>query len=513
MPKSIDQLRRDAKALRQAYEARDTTALQRVKSAVPCGRAPERHADFLHVIALENGFESWPRLSWAHETVGLDRAGKQQKLKIAVSHGQTWRIERLLAETPDLADGLFGIQCALYMREPIEQALAEDPSLATREFGPRRPILHLAYSKWIKARPDLEDDMLAIARLLVKHGADVNDSYAFPPGGDHRLSALYGAIGHADNMVLGRWLLDHGADPNDGESLYHSTELGHHEGLKMLLEHGADPKGTNALLRAMDFDDTTAVGLLIKAGARADDFNDGNVGGEPPQVVPALHQAARRMCGRDMVDLLLSAHADPQAEYQGMSPYAAARVFGNAALASALEHAGHAMPLSPVEAHLARIADGTDTGQTYLNPDDLPEGARNIVRDILHLPGKLAHVRRLVDAGAEYDRADGVDRVTPVQAAGWLGLPDVLGYFLSLRPDLEHVNSHGGRLMSTILHGSENNPDRAKGDYVACFRLVLERGLALPRGVINHAGVPEIAAFLADWAEAHPGQVVEHGVA
>jgi ankyrin repeat protein len=82
------------------------------------------------------------------------------------------------------------------------------------------------------------------------------------------LSTLYFAIGHADNMPLARWLLEHGADPNDGESLYHSTELGHHEGLRLLLAHGADPKGTNALLRAMDFHDIEAVRMLMEGGGR-----------------------------------------------------------------------------------------------------------------------------------------------------------------------------------------------------------------------------------------------------
>ncbi len=70
------------------------------------------------------------------------------------------------------------------------------------------------------------------------------------PDNDRRLSVLYGAIGHGNNMALGPWLLEHGANPNDNESLYHATEPGHHAGLGMLLAHGADPRGTNALLRA-----------------------------------------------------------------------------------------------------------------------------------------------------------------------------------------------------------------------------------------------------------------------
>ena len=294
MPKSIDQLRRDAKALRRAYEARNREAAARVAAHIGRGKHPLEHADFFHVIAREAGHESWQRLVWADETIGLDGAAKQERLKMAIFHGQTWRIEQLLVDTPDLADGMFGLQCALYDRAEVEAALADDPSPATRKFGPRTPILHLAFSRCIKAYPEKEADMLAIAEMLLANGADVNDGFPFQSGDDHLLSALYGAIGHADNMVLARWLLDHGADPNDGESPYHATELGHREGLRMLLDAGADPKGTNGLLRAMDFDDVDAVRMLLAAGAEPEEFNDAPSGGQPPFVIPALHQAARR---------------------------------------------------------------------------------------------------------------------------------------------------------------------------------------------------------------------------
>ena len=513
MPKSLDQLRRDAKALRRDYEALDPRAHARIRNYPPRPEGPPlKHADFLHVIAMENSFPSWPKLVWAAETIGLDRAARQQRLKLAIYHGQNWVIERLLAETPDLADGAFDLEVALLRRAAVEAALAEEPALATREFGVRRPIVILAFSKYIHQRPDLEADMLAIADLLVAHGADVNDGYPHLVGDDYQLPVLYGAIGHANNMALGRWLLDHGANPSDGESLYHATELGHHEGLKMLLDHGADPRGTNAMLRAMDFHDLDAVRMLIDAGALADEFNDAVVGGEAPIVMPALHQAARRMSPEPMIELLLDAGANPTRVHQGMTPYAYARVFGNSVLAQALERRGHATPLSEVEAQLARIADGEVPGERFIDPAQLPDPVRGILRIILHLPGKLPHIRRLVAAGVEYDRPD-PQGVTPVQVAGWEGLPEVMAYFLSLKPDLSHINGYGGTLLSTIIHGSENNPDRADRDYIACLELALTEGVALPMRAIELAGEPNVAAYLADWAEAHPGQVVEGGVA
>ncbi|MEM9271275.1 MAG: ankyrin repeat domain-containing protein, partial [Pseudomonadota bacterium] len=336
---------------------------------------------------------------------------------------------------------------------------------ATQFIGHQAPPLTiLARSKWIHHRPELEADMLEIAQALRAHGADLNLGAPIYDGNDYKLSPLYFAIGHANNMALGRWLLEQGADPNDGESLYHATELGHHEGLQMLLAHGAEPKGTNALLRAMDFHDTAAVQMLLEHGAQVDEFDGTHVGGEAPWVVPALHQAARRMAKPDMVEVLLNQGADLNRRFEGTTPYAYARVFGNHALAERLKARGADTSLSAVETLLAGAAEGAPA-KTTLAPDAIPEAYRNIIRMILHLPGKLEHIQNLVAFGVEADRAD-TEGLTPVQVAGWEGLPDVLAFLLSLKPDLTHQNSYGGTLLATILHGSENCPQREERDYI-----------------------------------------------
>jgi hypothetical protein len=59
--------------------------------------------------------------------------------------------------------------------------------------------------------------------------------------------------------------------------------------------------------------------------------------------------------------------------------------------------------------------------------------------------------------------------------------------------------------------GRRTTPNRSGRDYVGCLRLALEEGVALPRRAMELAGDEELAEFLEDWAEAHPGQVVEHG--
>ncbi|MCK0149780.1 ankyrin repeat domain-containing protein [Marivita sp. S6314] len=506
IPNDLDALRREAKRLQKAYDTGDSAARERLRQLAPRrdGANPKR-ADFLHLLAREQGYASWPRLKAAAEAVGLDVAILRHRLGNALFHGAFGRADEILTMRPDVIDGSIGLNSALYRWDAVAEMLSGDPQLATAESGARRPIVHLAFSRWIKHHPDLTDDMLRVAELLLEHGADVNDGLAH--GADHSLSVLYGAIGHGNNMALGQWLLDHGANPNDGESLYHATELGHHNGLRMLLAAGANPEGTNALLRAMDFHDLEAVTLLLAHGARADDFNPDEVGGEEPWTAPALHQAARRGSNEAMVQVLLDHGARADVVYKGANAYAYARVFGNSVVAHAIEERGPVPPLTDMEQVLAQIADGKTPKDVWIDPDKLPAAYRGMIRDILHLPSKLDHVKRLVAVGLEYDRPDS-EGLTPVQVAGWEGLPEVLDYFVRLKPDLGHVNSYGGTLLSTILHGAENNPNREGRDYIACLDIALTEGVALPRQAINVIGRPEIARFLTDWAAAHPGQVV-----
>jgi len=513
MTKSLDQLRRDAKTLKKAHDAGEAYARTRVANYLPKPKGPDfTHADFLHVIARENNFASWPHLKTAVETHGMDRAAKQQRLKLALHHGQHWVIRQLLDDTPDLAEGQFGLLCGLYDRAGVADMLESDPGLATKGFGIAPPLIHLAQSCAFRLWPEREADMLAIADLLLDNGADVNGGVPAYQGSDHMLSPLYFAVGHAGNMVLARWLLEQGADPNDNESLYHSTELGHHEGLKLLLAHGADPKGTNALLRAMDFHDTEAVRLLLEAGAEVEEFNVDDVGGERPWVVPALHQAARRLAPVDLAEVLLDSGASLDRIFEGVTAYSMARVFGNAPLATLLAERGADTSLNREETLLAHAAEGRESPGEYIDPETLPEAYRHLIRVLLHLPSAdmVGHLKRLVALGIPFDAPD-AEGLTPVQVAGWEGLPDIMGYLLTLSPDLGHINGYGGTLLSTILHGSENNPNAKGRDYARCLELALEQGVAIPRRAADLAGVEALAEILRDWGERHPGQVVEGG--
>jgi len=429
----------------------------------------------------------------------MDRAARQQRLKTALWNGRTQAIKSLVADDPDIAQDAFALKCALFDAQGVRDWLARDPSVVHDAFGPRgRPINHLAFSRVLQVFPEREADMIEVAALLVAAGADVNDAFVPPENTLYgALTPLYGAIGFAGNMALGRWLLDRGANPTDPEALYHGCELGHAEGIRMLCEAGADPNGTNALKRAMDFDNAEMVALLLNAGADPNEGADGWT---------SLHHAALRRCSAPVCQLLLDAGADPAITGRGISAYAAARVYGHAVLADMLP----AVALSPQESLLAQAVTGDVPDGAYIDPNGIPEVYLDLVRELAVDVAHLDHIKALIKLGMPWDRGD-VSSASPLQVAGWLGQPEILAYFLALKPELGPRDGNGGGIFSNILHGSQNNPLRAKGDYIGCLRLVLEEGVALPENAIWIAGDPQISAFLKDWATRFPQQVIKHG--
>ena len=500
----LDSLRRQAKTLKRAFAAGEAEARARVAAVFPDAQTL-KHADALHVIAREEGHSSWPRLKLALDIAAMDRETRAERLKMALYFGQGWVVDRLLEADPDLAHANFGLSLALLDTEAVAARLAREPSAATTQVGVRSPILHLAFSQHWRHVPEGGARSVEIARMLHRHGADVNDSYPSQPDSEHRLSALYGALGHAGNLDLARWLLENGADPNDDESLYHATELGHADGLRLLLAHGARIEGTNALPRALDFDNLEMVELLLKAGADPNEGIAGHPSGQPNTVIPALHQAARRMCSPEIARVLIDHGANGAFRYDEHSAYAFARMSGNRPVAEVMEGAGQSTALDEVEAALAAIADGA---VVPLDPERLTGRARKVVHWLLGFDGTLPHVQRLIESGYDPDWVDEQD-MPAIHIAAWEGHADAVRYLLTLKPDLTHKNMYGGDLMGTVIHGAEFCPARARRDHISCARQILDAGSRLHRRDIDGSGVEELAEILNDWAEAHPDRVVE----
>ena len=493
MPDDIENLRRQARRLKKSYAADKPDSRERVHNVLGAGATP-RHADFLHVIAVEYGHQSWPKLKFALEQAAMTRDQRVTRLLQALYFGQHWVTKRLLAEDPGLASEDYRLQLALYDLEAVLRRIEADRAAATRPLGMRTPLLHLACSRYIHMAPDKRSDMMRIADELRKNGADVNDSWPAEPGSEHRLSALYGALGHADNLALAEWLLEHGANPDDNESLYHATELGHHDGLKLLLRHNVSTRGTNALLRALDFDDYEAVRLLLEHGADPNEEVPDHPSGQPVPSVSALHHAALRHCSGRIADLLLDHGARPDVIRNGHSTYALARIVGNRDFAAALEHRGHASPLTDVEKILVACADGGDV-PAQIDPGNLQTDDRRLLVDLIRLPVPLDHLKALVAAGLDPGQTDAME-LTALHAACWEGLPERVAWLLEFDPDLTWKNAYGGDALSTTVHGSEFCPEARERDHIACADLLLAAGALLDPSLADECGNQQMALFL-----------------
>lgn len=491
MSYSIETLRAEARRLKKAFRQDQAEAAQRLRLYVD---TPDpKHADFLHVIAREHGADSWPKLKFQIEAAALDRSEKAEQLKYALYSGHGWRIRQLLQDTPDLVDARLDLQIAMYDLDAVEKALADRPAAATEIIGVRSPILHLAFSRYHKIAPEKCDDMLAIAALLVDHGADVDDGYPAEPGSEHLLSALYGALGHADNLMLAEWLLARGANPNDDESLYHSTELGHADGLKLLARYDVKPDGTNALLRAIDADNAEMVQILLDLGAEPNAGLVEHPSGQPVDSAPALHHAAYRWAGAEVAELLLTAGADPMLEWRGATAYAIVRTHGNVQIAALLEARGMTSDLTAPQQALADAARGQVV--------DLDPGAEPATRDLLHRlaaePGHLDHLLALVRSGFDPDATDG-QGMTPLHLAAWQGIEEYVAYLLTLSPDLTLLNTYDADALQTAVHGAGNSPRKDKGDYMNCVRLLIEAGAQVRPSIVEMAPDDEMADLLSE---------------
>lgn len=498
---SLDHFRKDARRLKKAIASGDRAALARAHKFVSADK-PLKHADCLHVIAREAGHTSWPQLKFAIESAAMTRAERADRLKTALFAGQHWVTNKLLDDDPELKDDNLGLQIALYDLASVREAVKADPKRALDPIGVRSPLLHLAFSKEIHRSPSKHADMLALAELLLSHGADVNDGFPADANTDHKLTALYGALCHADNYELGELLLRHGADPNDNESLYHATELAHVRALKLLLENGAKPDGTNALPRALDFNDLDKVRMLLEAGANPNLLEDNHPSGQPVNTIPALHQAARRGCSGEVVSLLVSSGADLDVRWQGHSAYAFARIHGHTEAASALSDLGCDTRLTPDEQALAACAT-REASAKRLDLKALTDEDRRLLVRLASDPGRLPQIKALVAAGLDPNATDEMG-LSPLHAAGWHGLPEETAYFLSLKPDLSRKNGFGGDALDTVLHGAEFAPEKPGADHIKCARLLLENGSRIYPDFIEGCGDEDMAAFLETWISAHP---------
>lgn len=218
---SLEQLRKQAKALLKRQQAHDSEVLTRIRENHPCWKNPSPGqsaasvfvlADAQLVIASEYGFRSWAQLQSHVRTLAAasSTAEAVRSLRDAAGKGELARLTAVLDAHPELIDerGGEGVRTALHQavfgncEAAVRLLLERGANPNIRCEGDNAYPLHFA----------VERHRFPIIRLLVEHGADT-----IGEGDYHEL----GVIGWATawdyiqpNPEIVRYLLAHGATHN-----------------------------------------------------------------------------------------------------------------------------------------------------------------------------------------------------------------------------------------------------------------------------------------------------------
>ncbi len=470
---NLEQLKKGAKSFQRAVRAGDAGAAEVVNEFHP--RLPHAHpgspelngftrTDAQLVIARQFGFSSWPKLK-AHlelvaryarspheQAVGEPLTDEQavidEFLRLAcLNYGDDdpdrfRRAHALLEEYEWLPRATIHTIAATGDVDAARALLNRDPSQASILGGPHgwEPLLYLTY-----ARLPLSAGRspLAVARLLLEHGADPNAGYLWegliPP-----FTALTGALGggdtipkHPQELALARLLLEAGADANDGQALYNQGwgESAGEEWLELLFEFGLGSGDGGPWRR--------------RFGERQD---------SPQKMLEDLLIAAAKHGLTDRVRRLLARGVDPRGDeiehpiYRGRSPVQEAALNGHMDIVAILVDAGADWEHDQVDELIATAMSGdrdamqqllaTDAGlrerAIKRSPDQLVRAAEQDSYDAVALlielgfdvnarsrtaplheaamRGNLPVIQLLLDHGADPNSRDTGYDATP---AGW----------------------------------------------------------------------------------------------
>jgi len=229
----MDQLRRQAKELRDAAREGDPGAFERLarhhSSAL---KGPVTLAAAQLVVARELGFASWPQLKAAVDAHATTPECQVEVFVAASIEGRMRVAGRILAAIPDIARYSLKAATVLGDAEQVRERLALDPAAAVAidEVRGWPPLLYACYSHWHQIDPFRAAGIADVVQLLLDLGASPNTNNGARQG--YR-SALKGSVA-LNNPDVARVLLEAGADPNQGRPVGAAAGLRDHRCLELL---------------------------------------------------------------------------------------------------------------------------------------------------------------------------------------------------------------------------------------------------------------------------------------
>jgi ankyrin repeat protein len=469
----LDQLRRQAKELRDAARRGDAGALERFASQnLTPSQGPVGLAAAQLVVARELGFSSWPKLRAAVDSAVAMRAGVEEFVAASVD-GSIRAARAIFDADPDIARRSLLAASVLGDVQAVRERLVADPAgaLSIDEVRGWPPLLYVCYSRWHHLDPARAAAMAEVVRLLLDAGASPNTNNGARPHRGYR-SALHGSA-TVNNPTVMRVLLERGANPNDGESLYHAAGHRDHACLELLLSQGAAVAGTWALDVAVHADDPEGVALLLSAAQRNDEH--------AAQLATGLLTNAAATASTEVLEALLRAGGDPAArDDDGISAVRLAVRAGRLESARRLVAAGAPDDSTDIDRFIGACmrADRATAEELLADHPDLRDRLTDYHRAaIVEAAGSApaAAVALMLDLGFTPHARNGMGE-QPLHTAAYAGNTEAVRLLLDAGADVDaRDDNFDGTPLGYATVGSGEQTGKP-GDWIGTVRLLIDAG-------------------------------------